>query len=1113
MGLFRFRVGAPEVPPDNLPPVWTVVPTLTVAYGTTTADVAQYVDDPEGGLMTYAKAGTWPSYLSLDTVTGVITATVNAPVSTVSELQVSATDGGGLSTTSDEFSVSIIKGTNRAPKWQTPLPAFTVTAGGSISAGAYASDLDADDIDFVPVPPTVLPAGFSLNEETGQISINAATTAGTYSFRLRATDGALTADSGNFVVTVNAIVSSPLTISQLENVKLDTVVPTAGYGVWNMGHFDKRGGFIMWGDSNHADEPGAHAVRYWNTSSSSYHGIAAGETGRLVVGTGNQATAKAADYDNLSWFYVTSEDKFFWTPDSPTGGDRGGIFDFSLNPPDWGWGNNDVNASQWPSGPYWHDYISSITSASVTYNFPTAYSEAADAAVALRGNTSSTLTNGLILVWDRNPNYQLTETKPWRRRSVTVGTATTAPWAPLRPWRSGPTGVTGSNYQCYTNSGVAAGVWFYFVRPDPWSVHSTYSDPKSLTFWRVNIMDLVRGTVPPQYEQLANHPEYHVYPYGEVPPYSDVSTDYNDPSNANLTAATYFEYWKSRGPLFVYDEDSNSIISVGSKVWVYDIDENQWVDKTPSGYKRGRGVLGGIKRNATNTSVREIFYRISAWYDYNRGEQVTNILGEVGSRQRNFHKLVLTGDKPRARFVPRTIRNNYRPGTPFSTGDNPWRGKHLRLLYSRKWNNANGTAGSGGYVFQFGGDYSHAIPFDNMAGYPPGIRYSYDSARQDCWRAKVEEVNGEVEMDMSSNFCAFYPYPGGPDPATTTLGPPGPDGVCVIVDKRGDFWVGPGYHRFRQEDDTVPSSTGPNWNAGFPVFRWRMPAEHTDGVRMGNGWYQPSQNYLLPSTMTKINADDIYVGSGIGSLFGVSNTWAAYDEKADEMVIMSRGSNASQGFYRFPLVPTAGRHTWTVTSVSRNTTAWYAFLNSQIPADQTPYSASSPPQELWGGGHVVIQDHLYVLYVVRGGAFAKRVEYIAKYNLRDITATPEYIGLPVPFLRGWDIPKDDGTYDSTTGSISEFRDIQRLGHLIVMSPAYESQKDSDAWLCWYNTNTGQWTIGQSYVEMAAKNPQLPAFSAFTLQKGAFCTVEETGEAWVNLSGSSTYNGIIKYRIL
>src|SRR5690606_1546873 len=134
-----------------------------------------------------------------------------------------------------------------------------------------------------------------------------------------------------------------------------------------------------------------------------------------------------------------------------------------------------------------------LTSGSVVYNLPSAYSEAADAIIAIRGNTSSAITNGLALIIDRNPDYPLVDAgKPWRRRSVAVGTATTAPCAPLRSWRSGPTGVTVSNYQCYTNSGVAAGVWFYFVRPDPYSVHSTYPDPRSLTFWRVNVMDLVR---------------------------------------------------------------------------------------------------------------------------------------------------------------------------------------------------------------------------------------------------------------------------------------------------------------------------------------------------------------------------------------------------------------------------------------------------------------------------------------------------------------------------------------------------------------------------------------------------------------------------------------------
>ncbi|MCW5879707.1 MAG: hypothetical protein KIS91_02050 [Anaerolineae bacterium] len=702
--------------------------------------------------------------------------------------------------------------------------------------------------------------------------------------------------------------------------------------------------------------------------------------------------------------------------------------------------------------------------------------------------------------------------------------------------RHAPAGNPDSGvYQKFTNSGVAVGIWFYFVKPVPYSEHTTYPDPRSVTFWRVNLKTIGLTTpqgaaIPPQYEQLPNHPEYHQYMFGEVPPYPDISTNFSNPSFYQSAA---YLYWRSRGPLFVYDEDSHSILSIGAKVWVFDLDTKTWMNASPAQYKRGLGIVGALKRSNSDPTVREVIYKASAWYDYNSGTTVTNAVGETGSRGLNFHRLVLTGQKPRARFVPRVIRNNFGPGGP-SGEQNPWRGKHLRLIYSRRWNNINPSnpatgapvAGSGGYVWQFGGDFVGAphVASANVAGYPPvtGGTWNNDSSRQDCWRAKVEEVGGAVEMDMSSNFCAFYPFQGGgPDPASVSLGPPAPDGVCAVVDKRGDFWVGPGYARF-DSLITNPPVAAKRSGPCMPMFRFRMPGEHSNGVRMGNGWHEPAQNYLLPTGTTPVHDDDIFVGSnGTMSFTGVSNNWGGYDEKEDAVVIMARNTFSNAHFYKFPCLPTGGRHVWERTVVPRNKAPWYAFLNTLIRPGATPFAVNSnEPAEQWHGAHVVARDHLYVISQARGSGVASRVAYITKWNLRNLAEEPEYIPIPVQWCRGWDAPDENGS-QTWNGSVPEFRDIQLLGHLIVLSPAYIGVEDtrlhqfvSDPWLCWYNLNTKKWTKGQSYAEMKTREPSLPDFglSVFKFPKGGFCTVEETGEAWVNLAGTSVYNGIIKYRI-
>ncbi|MCW5879706.1 MAG: hypothetical protein KIS91_02045 [Anaerolineae bacterium] len=436
MAFFRFIYPKLTPTPVNQPPQWSPVDPRTVAYGGATSSVAGFVSD-EGAVSFSTFSGgsgdeavVWPSYLTLSPA-GVITALATAPVGSVT-VRVRATDSQGESSVSAPFTVNVVKGLNRAPVWQTPLPTFTRTVGGTIDCGAYYSDLDMDAPAFTPIG--ALPSGFALNQNTGQVSIDLGVTPAAYSFRLRVSDGVLTADSQPFVVTVQAIVTTPLTITQVENIKLDTLNPQAGYGLWNMGHFDRRGGFVMWGRSDHGDGQagGLHSVRYFNCGTEVFAGIAPGQIGYLVPQQPSQGAAKVADYDNLQWFYVASEDKFFWLPDGNTvPGNRNGIFDFQLQPPGWAYGNSGINGAHWSPGSYWNDFVANLTTNGGVYNLPTAYSEAADAAIQLF-NVPNGSVNSAVLFWDRNPNHPLSDTRPWRMRYMNMGNAQATPWQCVR---------------------------------------------------------------------------------------------------------------------------------------------------------------------------------------------------------------------------------------------------------------------------------------------------------------------------------------------------------------------------------------------------------------------------------------------------------------------------------------------------------------------------------------------------------------------------------------------------------------------------------------------------------------------------------------------------------
>lgn len=932
-----------------------------------------------------------------------------------------------------------------APLWSS-VSTFSIQQGQSYSLSLLCADPQGLPLMFSAL--ATLPHGVILDQASGMLSVSTQTAIGTYGVRFRAFNGLIAADSPFMTLGITVLPASdptpppPVTNSSLVitpsfNFKKDLKV-TAGI-FWNKYQVDKRGGIIGWCDGDHGEYGGdANSVRYFNTGQSTFHGIGVGEVGYLIQPITTSAGAKVSEYDNYPWWYAPSDDKFFWISSSkPASSDRSGIFD--LQSKKWTHGNAHVNASQWSTGTYWTDYVKP-TSASfqVRKNPPNGFSEALDTACAISGNR-------LFLI-ERNPDYPAKDKQPRRISLVDIS--------------SHPYKIVTETHNEYMNAGVCVGEWFYFIRPASLAERATYPNQAMREFWRVRL-------VPPynQYEKLAHFPRFDINPIANVAA-----------GKANTAS------W---GPLLCYDLASKSIFAVYDRLWVYDIDANVWGDGTPKTWQRILYAVGGI-----NPRTREIIYRPGVNVDLPKGAS------DPGS----WSKLSLSGGgRPRGRFVPLAMDMAYPGG---STSSTPWSGgKHFRFLYSPRHRTIGGETVNVGYVWQFGGDYT-GVPSSQRANYPTvngPQSWNDQSSRQDCYRAPVAEAEGKVRVEMSSNYVAFYPYPGSLNPATTQRGPKGPDGVGVVFDKRGDAWIGPGYYRFGL--NTTPASVGD----AEGMFRFRLPKKHTDGVRMGNGWFKPKQNYLRGSDA---QSGDIKIGdAGVGlGLFGVSNCWTAYDPKDDAVVFMSAKQANRLDIFKFPCVPnSAAHHEWSRVNQTRSAATFMNFLNT-LTRKGASYTTSSPPGDQHVGSQVVIGDNLYVACCVGGGGGYgdRKVAFITRINLRNY-ADHEYIRLPTHWQRGFDASPVAPEAGEVPGSIPEFRDMQALGHLIVLSPPSLDYVVSEPWLHWFDTNTRTWTAGQTWQQMRAANSSLPATPRTT--KGAMCCVPETGEVWY--MGNK---GVIKYRI-
>lgn len=245
------------VNPVNLAPIVTTpIPDQTATIATPfTLDVTSAFSDPNGDPLTFTTS-TLPAWLSFNAATQVFTGTPDHGDEGSVNVQVTATDPGGLSAT-DTFALTV-NATNRAPVVVTPIPDQTLLAGQSLNLDVTANFSDPDVGDTLSFTATqvgggALPAWLSFNAATQVFSgTPAATDVGTTQVVVTAEDQHNASVSDTFSITVESFTNGPPVLFD----QTFRVAPTATVGT--------TVGTVQASDPNH--DPLTYAITAGNGS-------------------------------------------------------------------------------------------------------------------------------------------------------------------------------------------------------------------------------------------------------------------------------------------------------------------------------------------------------------------------------------------------------------------------------------------------------------------------------------------------------------------------------------------------------------------------------------------------------------------------------------------------------------------------------------------------------------------------------------------------------------------------------------------------------------------------------------------------------------------------------
>ena len=205
-------------PPNRPPGVTAVLPDLTMLVGETAAiELTAHFSDPDGDALSFAVESDDPAVATATVAAG--TLTVVAAGQGTTDVVVTATDPGGLSTSHD-FTVTV---PNRPPVVADSIPGLEMVTGDSVAIGlsAHFGDPDGDTLSFMVA---VSNEGVVLASVTGDTLTVVAVKADTATLVVAATDaGGLSASQAVAVAVVNQAPVVTDSIPELEMVTGDSV--------------------------------------------------------------------------------------------------------------------------------------------------------------------------------------------------------------------------------------------------------------------------------------------------------------------------------------------------------------------------------------------------------------------------------------------------------------------------------------------------------------------------------------------------------------------------------------------------------------------------------------------------------------------------------------------------------------------------------------------------------------------------------------------------------------------------------------------------------------------------------------------------------------------------
>lgn len=386
-------------------------------------------------------------------------------------------------------------------------------------------------------------------------------------------------------------------------------------------------------------------------------------------------------------------------------------------------------------------------------------------------------------------------------------------------------------------------------------------------------------------------------------------------------------------------------------------------------------------------------------------------------------------------------------------------------------------------IYLSSGDWN-GFPGNQRSDYPPSASWDADG-RQEKWFADTSPAalaSGKVRFKLAQNFYHNYPWdgsggyfgPGRPGGGVEPQrGPYMPDAIGWIVDKRGDFWMGPcdvGY-------SAVTGDAAGEQLTYAPMYRWRMPGLHTNGIRMGGdgsgvgttGYYRPPQTRLLKPTNGTPEAHDIEPTSSSAVCGWGRPNKSVYDATNDKIYVVSVAAGATTftiNLFGFPCVPTAGTHTWTRSSD--------IVINVRDVGGPSSYSGINMTG--WGDarkGTIFAADrmigrNMYFVFcaaysVSSGGnrtATTLTRAHLVSLNVDSLTV--QWIPLPQHYnwwLRVWDGPHAaSGNSLSLALTPAQYRPLTCVGTKLVLGPDSWMRINEDPWLSVYDTATGTWSL-------------------------------------------------------